>query len=96
VTANCLHPGVLRTRLGRGGIAGITWRIMSPFMASPRKGGARIVHVAADPVGGEVTGRYFDDNRPRALSGQAADDDLAAALWERSAALVGLSDVAAA
>ena len=96
VTANCLHPGVLRTRLGRGGIAGITWRIMSPFMASPRKGGARIVHVAADPVGGEVTGRYFDDNRPRTLSGQAADDDLAAALWERSAALVGLSDVAAA
>jgi NAD(P)-dependent dehydrogenase (short-subunit alcohol dehydrogenase family) len=96
VSANCLHPGVIRTRLGRGGIAGITWRIMSPFMSSPRKGGARIVHVAADPIGAEVTGRYFDDDRPRALRGQAADDDLAAQLWERSAALVGLSDVAAA
>ena len=96
VTANCLHPGVIRTRLGRGGIAGITWRIMSPFMSSPRKGGARIVHVAADPIGAEVTGRYFADDRPCALSGQAADDDLALQLWERSAAIVGLSDVAAA
>ena len=96
VTANCLHPGVIRTRLGRGGIAGITWRIMSPFMSSPRKGGARIVHVATDPIGAEVTGRYFVDDRPSALSGQAADDDLALQLWERSAAIVGLSDVAAA
>jgi retinol dehydrogenase 14 len=96
VTANCLHPGVIRTRLGRGGIAGVTWRIMSPFMSSPRKGGARIVHVASDPIGAEVTGRYFVDDRPRALSGQAADDDLALQLWERSAAIVGLSDVAAA
>jgi len=95
VTANCLHPGVIRTRLGRGGIAGVTWRIMSPFMSSPRKGGARIVHVATDPIGAEVTGRYFVDDRPRALSGQAADDDLALQLWERSAAIVGLSDVAA-
>ena len=96
VTANCLHPGVIRTRLGRGGIAGITWRIMSPFMSSPRKGGARIVHVATDPIGAEITGRYFVDDRPSALRGQAADDDLALQLWERSAAIVGLSDVAAA
>jgi NAD(P)-dependent dehydrogenase (short-subunit alcohol dehydrogenase family) len=96
VTANCLHPGVIRSRLGRGGIAGITWKVMSPFMASPRKGGARIVHLAAEPVGGDVTGRYFDDNQPRVLRGQAADDDLAAGLWDRSAALVGLGDVAAA
>ena len=96
VTANCLHPGVIRTRLGRGGVAGITWRIMSPFMSSPRKGGARIVHVATDPIGAEVTGRYFADDRPCALSGQATDDDLALQLWERSAAIVGLSDVAAA
>jgi retinol dehydrogenase 12 len=96
VTANCLHPGVIRSRLGRGGIAGITWKVMSPFMASPKKGGARIAYLAAEPVGGEMTGRYFDDNRPRVLRGQAADDNLAELLWERSAQLVGLSDVAAA
>jgi retinol dehydrogenase 14 len=96
ITASCLHPGVIRSRLGRGGIAGVTWKIMSPFMASPKKGGARIVHLAAEPVGGEMTGRYFDDNRPRVLTGQAADDNLAELLWDRSAELVGLTDVAAA
>jgi hypothetical protein len=30
------------------------------------------------------------------VRGQAADDDLAARLWERSAAVVGLHDVASA
>jgi NAD(P)-dependent dehydrogenase (short-subunit alcohol dehydrogenase family) len=96
VTANCLHPGVIRSRLGRGGIAGIVWKLGTPFMASPRRGGARIVHVAAEPIGCEVTGRYFVDDRPRALHGQAANEMLAAGLWERSAKLVGLHDVAAA
>jgi NAD(P)-dependent dehydrogenase (short-subunit alcohol dehydrogenase family) len=96
VTANCLHPGAIRTRLGRGGIAGIAWKLLSPFLGSPKKGGARIVHVAADPIGGEVSGEYFSNDRPRTPRGQAADDRLAAELWERSAALVGLHDVAAA
>src|SRR4051812_7273023 len=96
VTANCLHPGAIRTRLGRGGTAGIVWKVMSPFLGSPKKGGARIVHVAADPIGGEVTGEYFANDRPHAVRGQAADDDLAARLWERSAAVVGLHDVASA
>jgi NAD(P)-dependent dehydrogenase (short-subunit alcohol dehydrogenase family) len=96
VTANCLHPGVIRSRLGRGGIAGIAWRLGSPFMGSPKRGGARIVHVATDPIGGEVTGQYFSGDRPREVRGQAADDQLAAELWERSAALVGLDSVAAA
>jgi NAD(P)-dependent dehydrogenase (short-subunit alcohol dehydrogenase family) len=96
VTANCLHPGVIRSRLGRGGIAGIVWKLGAPFMASPKRGGARIVHVAAEPAGGKVTGRYFVDDQPRALHGQAADELLAARLWERSAELVGMHDVAAA
>ena len=90
VTANCLHPGVIRTRLGRGGIAGVVWKIAGPFMASPKRGGARIVHIAADPIGAEVTGRYFSGDKPRTVHGQAADDALAEGLWERSAALVGL------
>jgi retinol dehydrogenase-14 len=96
VTANCLHPGVIRSRLGRGGIAGVVWRLGSPFMGSPKKGGARVVHVAADPIGGEVTGQYFDGDQPKQLRGQAVDDQLAADLWERSAELVGLDSVAAA
>jgi len=96
VAANCLHPGAIRTRLGRGGLAGIAWKLMSPFLGAPKKGGARIVHVAADAIGGEVSGEYFANDRPHAVRGQAADDDVAARLWERSAALVGLHDVASA
>src|SRR3954451_14777934 len=90
VTANCLHPGVIRTRLGRGGIAGVAWRIGGVFMRSPKRGGGRLVQLAPDLTGAEATGRYFSGDKPRTLSGQAADDTLAEGLWERSAALVGI------
>lgn len=91
VTANCVHPGVIRSRLGRdGGWFGAFWRVGAPFMGSPRRGARALLHVAADPPGGEVNGGYFFARRPRRLIGQAADDELARGLWERSAQLVGV------
>jgi len=91
VTANCVHPGVIRSRLGRdGGWLGWLWRVGVPFMGSPRRGGRTLVRLAADPHGAEVNGGYFFARRPRRLIGQAADDELARGLWERSAQLVGV------
>jgi len=91
VTANCVHPGVIRSRLGRdGGWLGWLWRVGVPLMGSPRRGGRTLVRLAADPHGAEVNGGYFFARRPRRLIGQAADDELARGLWERSAQLVGV------
>jgi retinol dehydrogenase 12 len=92
VTANCLHPGVIRTRLGRGARLPIRagWRVASTFFASPARGAATIVYLASAPAAAAISGAYFVDSRPVTPSAQAQDDGLAEQLWERSAELVGL------
>jgi NAD(P)-dependent dehydrogenase (short-subunit alcohol dehydrogenase family) len=94
VVANCFHPGVIRTRLTRRAnpLLAVGARIAAPFLGSPKTGAETLVHLAAAPEGGEVSGGYFVDRRLEAPSLQAQDDDLAAALWERSAELVGITD----
>jgi NAD(P)-dependent dehydrogenase (short-subunit alcohol dehydrogenase family) len=94
VTANCLHPGVIRTRLGRGATLPIRvgWRVASTFFASPRKGAATIVHLASSPGAGRISGAYFVGSSPRLPSLQAQDDELAESLWYRSTKLVGLDE----
>jgi NAD(P)-dependent dehydrogenase (short-subunit alcohol dehydrogenase family) len=92
VSANCLHPGVIGTRLGRdaGGIFGVGWRVAKNFFKGPAKGASTIVYLATAPEGGEVSGSYFVDSRQAVPSLQAQDDELAEQLWEKSERLVGL------
>jgi NAD(P)-dependent dehydrogenase (short-subunit alcohol dehydrogenase family) len=92
VVANCLHPGVIRTRLGRGASLPLRlgWRVVGLFFASPRKGAKTIVYLASAPEGAAVSGAYFVDSRARNPSAQAQDDVLAEELWERSERLTGL------
>jgi retinol dehydrogenase 12 len=92
VVANCLHPGVIRTRLGRGTPAPVRlgWRAASLFFKSPNRGASTIVHLASSPEAGEISGGYFADSRQTGPSGQAKDDDLAERLWEVSEELAGL------
>ena len=91
VVANCLHPGVIRTRLARnvnpvfrGG-----WNLAGLFFASPKRGAKTIVHLAASPETQQVSGEYFVNERPAAVAGQAADAFFAEELWRRSAEMVG-------
>jgi retinol dehydrogenase 12 len=93
VTANCLHPGVIRTRLGRGAgrLGDLVWRVGGLFFASPRSGAETIVYLATSEEGGEVTGGYYENSRPAGTSAAAADPELADRLWRESARLVGLT-----
>jgi len=92
VTANCLHPGVINTKLGRGAgrLAGLVWTLGRPFFASPRRGASTIVYLATSEEGGEVTGGYYENSRPASTSAAAADIELADDLWRESERLVGL------
>jgi NAD(P)-dependent dehydrogenase (short-subunit alcohol dehydrogenase family) len=92
VTANCLHPGVINTKLGRGAgpLTGLVWTLGRPFFGSPRRGASTIVYLATSEEGGEVTGGYYENSRPAGTTADAADIELADRLWLESERLVGL------
>ncbi len=91
VTANCLHPGVIRTRLGRGasGPLRLGWTLAKSAFGSPRRGASTIVHLATSEEGGSISGAYFSGSRPRAPRGAPGGTEQR--LWEISAELVGLA-----
>jgi NAD(P)-dependent dehydrogenase (short-subunit alcohol dehydrogenase family) len=94
VTANCLHPGAVRSRLLRHA----PWylrpagAVVSLFFQRPERGADTAVYLASSPDVAGVTGAYFIDRRPVEPSPQACDADLARRLWEVSAHLTGLGD----
>ena len=92
VTANCLHPGVIATKLladfnGRPRALGFALRFTHP---GPEAGARTSVRLAADPMLAGVTGRYFRDGREAQSSPASYDVALARRLWDVSAQLVGL------
>ncbi len=82
VTANCLHPGVIGTKLLRAG-----WGGGGQGLAA---GAAALVHAASAPELAAVTGRYFEDQREQTSSRASRDADQQAELWRVSAQLTGL------
>ena len=91
VTANAVHPGVVRTAFGMGGDTrgvGLLYRLAGPFLRSPAQGARTTVHVASAPELEGVSGCYFADSKPQDPSPVALDPAGAARLWEVSEALV--------
>lgn len=97
VTANCLHPGLVRTGLG-GGNKGLYGRIMGLWpkltvgpLALNSAGGARtsIYLATASEVAG-VSGEYFAKSKVVKSSDASRDESAARRLWEASAALTGV------
>jgi NAD(P)-dependent dehydrogenase (short-subunit alcohol dehydrogenase family) len=91
VSANCLHPGFVATRIGddSGGLIGRFAWLAKLFAISPERGAETIVYLASSPNVAEVAGEYFYQCRPVKPSPAAQDGNTASLLWERSAALAG-------
>jgi NAD(P)-dependent dehydrogenase (short-subunit alcohol dehydrogenase family) len=92
VTANSLHPGVVRTGFGRGAGGWLAWgvRIAAPFFLSPERGADTAVWLASAPEVAGVTGGYFVKRRPVTPSAAARDPEAARRLWAVSERLTGL------
>jgi NAD(P)-dependent dehydrogenase (short-subunit alcohol dehydrogenase family) len=92
VTANCLHPGFVRSALGRDvtGVLGAVVRLVLPFQPGPATGADTSVYLAGSPEVAEVTGGYFVKRKPARPSALATDDRAAARLWTLSEELAGL------
>jgi NAD(P)-dependent dehydrogenase (short-subunit alcohol dehydrogenase family) len=93
VTANVLHPGVVRTAFGAedpGRLQKLFVPLLKPLMKTPAKGAATSIFLASSPEMERVTGLFFANSKPKKSSKRSYDEAVAARLWQVSADLVGL------
>lgn len=102
VTANVLHPGVVRTGFGKnnGGVVGplfaVFQRVGRPFFIAPEDGAATSIYLASSPEVEGVTGKYFDKCKAVPSNAISYDQAVAKRLWDVSEALVSPTAVASA
>jgi NAD(P)-dependent dehydrogenase (short-subunit alcohol dehydrogenase family) len=94
VTANCLHPGFIRTSIGREvtGAYGVGLRLILRMCPGPATGARTPVYLASSPEVEKVSGGYFIKSRPARPSALARDEAAARRLWALSADLTGLGE----
>ncbi len=80
VTVNCLHPGVISTKLLHAG-----WGIGG---ASVRQGAATSVYLAVSPDVEVVSGKYFVDKKPKKSAAFSYDKKAQDKLWQISEEIV--------
>jgi NAD(P)-dependent dehydrogenase (short-subunit alcohol dehydrogenase family) len=91
VTSNCFHPGGVRTNLVLSSPwhYRLIWRIITPFLVSPKKGADTAIYLASSHVVESISGEYFVNRKPTNPSRLANDLELATRLWKLSEELTG-------
>jgi NAD(P)-dependent dehydrogenase (short-subunit alcohol dehydrogenase family) len=89
ITANSLHPGVIRTQLTRNTPLS---SIIKVFFGKPENGAKTSLYLASSPQVAGVTGRYFNKQRAVEPDPRAHDEELAKRLWEVSANMTGVTN----
>ncbi len=97
VTANCVHPGVVASRIFNN----TPWPAralilpMTLFFISPAKGAEGLVKLALAPELEGVSGRYYERTSEARSTSQSHDAEIARRLWDVSAQMTGLVSMAA-
>jgi retinol dehydrogenase-14 len=94
VTANSLHPGVVRTNFGAEDQAvwfALVSRVILPFLKTPAQGAETPIYLAASADMAGVSGKFFANRTPKTANKVAYDTDKTARLWRVSADLVGVT-----
>jgi hypothetical protein len=97
VTANSFHPGAIPGSGFARFLPGPLPRLVQaldrlPGVTSVADGAAELLYVAVSPRAGDLSGRYFADQRPTEPSREARDPMNARDLWVRSAELLGVDE----
>ncbi|KAI6056192.1 retinol dehydrogenase 14 [Marmota monax] len=95
VTVNVLHPGIVRTNLGRHIhiplLVKPLFNLVSwAFFKTPLEGAQTSIYLASSPEVEGVSGRYFGDCKEEELLPKAMDDSVARKLWDISEVMVGI------
>jgi len=92
VTANCLHPGVVRSNFGQSGKwwVSIFYTVFGLFMTSNKKGAETSIYLASSDEVENANGAYFKNKKAVAPKKSAQDKEAAKKLWEISEQLCDL------
>jgi retinol dehydrogenase 14 len=95
ITANAVHPGVVRTNFGAEDQAwffALISRAVRPLLKTPAQGAQTPIYLASSPDMEGVTGQFFANGKPKRANRVAYDSDITARLWQVSADLVGVHE----
>jgi NAD(P)-dependent dehydrogenase (short-subunit alcohol dehydrogenase family) len=84
-TANCFHPGFVRTGFGQNNGGFIASAISvggALFARTPQKGAETLVWLATSPEAAAFHGEYFHDKKVAKTTALGKDDALAEKLWK--------------
>ena len=86
VTANCLHPGVVRTGFGHddSGLMSLVIWIASPFFMSAEKAARAVTKLATSHELESMSGKYFSKVKEARSSEESYDEETARHLWRVS------------
>jgi NAD(P)-dependent dehydrogenase (short-subunit alcohol dehydrogenase family) len=94
VTANSLHPGVVRTNFGaedQAGFFAVMGGLVRPFLKTATQGAQTSIYLASSPDMDGVSGQFFADRKPKTANKLAYDTGMTGRLWQVSADLVGMT-----
>lgn len=92
ITVNSLHPGVVKTDIGKKGTPAYirwVWSMFTFWRGISVKDGAKTsIYLASSEAIKNVTGKYFDECQVKEEAPLAKDKDLAQKLWTETARLL--------
>lgn len=93
ITVNCLHPGVVKTKIGNKAgnkLFGLVWSLFSAFGINPDKGAETSIYLASSDKLADITGMYFDKKVAYKGSELSRDEELQEKFWKWSESMSGL------
>jgi len=93
VTANCLHPGVVRTNIWPSNpplLFKIILGVMKPFMLDSKRGAEVTIYLATSPDVTNVTGEYFVKSKMAPPNPLSRDPKIAAEIWQWTTDMIGV------
>jgi len=94
VTVNTLHPGGIRTNIGKNnkGVLATLYNFIQLFQRSPAQGAATSLYLATSDEVKNISGKYFVGKKQTRSSDLSYDRELAARCWNLCASLTGIEE----
>jgi NAD(P)-dependent dehydrogenase (short-subunit alcohol dehydrogenase family) len=93
ITANCVHPGAVKSNITRDyrGFIKLFTKLFFSFAKSPEEGAETSIYLASSPDVKNISGKYFIDRKESESSNITYDQTIAKRLWDVCVDLTNLT-----